>query len=74
VGHIRAVWSITADSHMKERVVMPTSTKLTYYNGTMWQTVLLQDGTRAVTPWRSGSGPKIGATTRYYRRLARARQ
>jgi hypothetical protein len=53
---------------------MPTSrTKLTYYNGTLWQTVLLPDGTRAVTPWRSGSVPKIGATTRYYHRPARPR-
>ncbi|HTX83928.1 MAG TPA: hypothetical protein VME44_17220 [Streptosporangiaceae bacterium] len=54
---------------------MPTSTtKLTYYNGILWQTVLLPDGTRAVTPWRSGLGPKIASTTRYYRRPAQTRR
>ncbi len=51
-----------------------STTKLTYYNGIVWQTVLLPDGTRAVTPRRSGPEPKIGSTTLYYRGPARARQ
>lgn len=47
---------------------MTTSdTKLIYYNGWWWRTTLLADGTRAVQPFRTGSGA-ARATTRYYRK------
>jgi hypothetical protein len=51
-----------------------STTKLTYYNGTRWQMVLLPDGTRAVTPSRSGTDPRIASKTRYYRRPAQTRR
>ena len=40
--------------------------RLTYYNSTMWQTVLLPDGTREVRAYRRGW--PAAATPRYYRR------
>jgi hypothetical protein len=52
---------------------MTTSrTKLAYYNRTLWRTVLLADGTRAVQPLLTDGGPTNRATTRYYRKHSRA--
>jgi hypothetical protein len=48
-----------------------TTTRLTYYNGIMWHSVLLPDGTRAVWPCRMDGRPLPGAATRYYRGPAR---
>lgn len=48
-----------------------TLTKLTYYNGFMWHSVRLPDGTRAVWPSQTDGRPLPGAATRYYRRPAR---
>ena len=44
-----------------------TTTRLTYYNGMMWHSVRLPDGTRAVWPSRIDGRPLPGAATRYYR-------
>jgi hypothetical protein len=48
-----------------------STTRLTYYNGIMWHTVLLPSGTRAVWPSRLDGRPVPGAATRYYRMPAR---
>lgn len=40
--------------------------KLTYYNGIMWHTVLLPDGTRAAWPCRLDGAQLPGATARFY--------
>lgn len=52
---------------------MTTSkTKLTYYNGILWSTVILSDGTRLVQPFRMVSGaPTTRAAVRRYRKPAR---
>ncbi len=51
---------------------MTTSrTKLTYYNGIMWRSVLLADGTQVVQPFRVDGGAATAlATARHYRRPA----
>jgi hypothetical protein len=49
-----------------------STTKVTYYNGLMWHTLLLPHGTRAVWPARLDGRPLPGAATRYYHRPARA--
>jgi hypothetical protein len=52
---------------------METSkTRVTYYNGFMWHTLLLPHGTRAVWPARLDGRPVPGAATRYYHRPAPA--
>lgn len=54
---------------------MTTSkTKLTYYNGILWRTVILSDGTRLVQPFRMVSGaPTTRAAVRRYRKPAQNR-
>ena len=48
-----------------------TTSKLTYYNGTLWRTVILADGTRVVQPFRMVSGaPPTRAAVRHYRKPA----
>jgi hypothetical protein len=55
-------------------MIMATSTtKVTYYNGFMWHSLLLPSGTRAVWPSRLDGGPVPGAATRYYRKAPRMR-
>jgi len=50
---------------------MTTSrTKLVYYKGTWWRTVLLTDGRRAAQPLPKDGGPADRTATRYYRRSA----
>lgn len=48
-----------------------TTVKLSYYNGYMWHTMLLPDGTRAVWPARLDGRLVPGAVTRYYRKPGR---
>lgn len=50
-----------------------TMAKLTYYNGVLWHTVLLPDGTRAVWPSQADGRPLPGAQTRYYPRPGASR-
>jgi len=53
---------------------MPATTaKLTFFNGIMWQTVLLPDGTRAVWPCRPDGRAVSSGTVRYYRGPGRCR-
>lgn len=51
-----------------------TTAKLTYYNGVLWHTVLLPDGTRAVWPSQADGRPLPGAQTRYYPRPGAGRR
>jgi hypothetical protein len=67
---------------LRRATIMGTSrTKLVYYKGTWWRTVLLTDGaravqplptdgTRAVQPLPTDGEPADRAMTRYYRRPA----
>lgn len=48
-----------------------SATKLTFYNGIMWCTVLLPDGTRAVWPCRPNGRPVSGGSVRYYEQPGR---
>ena len=41
-----------------------STTRLTYYNGLMWHSVRLPDGTRAVWPSRMDGRPLPGAAHR----------
>ena len=54
-----------------ENTMSTTTTRLTYYNGMMWHSVRLPDGTRAVWPSGIDGRPLPGAATRYYRGHAR---
>jgi hypothetical protein len=48
--------------------------RLIYYNGLMWHTLLLPNGTRAVWPARLDGRPVPGTATRYYRPRARVQR
>ncbi len=56
----------------REEIMTTSKTKLTYYNGILWSTVILSDGTRLVQPFRMVSGaPTTRAAVRRYRKPAR---
>ncbi len=53
---------------------MTSTARLTYYNGFLWRTMTLPDGTRAVQPLsRNDNGPLLAqAEIRYYRKITQA--